>query len=50
VFLNIIINFEEYVQVILKQFIPQLTKEERLFGWFQHDSVTAHIACMSMLA
>jgi hypothetical protein len=27
-----------------------LTEEERLYGWFQQDSATAHIARMSLLA
>jgi inhibitor of nuclear factor kappa-B kinase subunit alpha len=26
----------------------QLTEEERLYGWFQQDSATAHTACMPM--
>jgi hypothetical protein len=25
-------------------------EEERLYGWFHQDSVTAHTACMSMQA
>jgi hypothetical protein len=29
---------------------PELTEEERFYGWFQQDSATAHIACMSMQA
>jgi hypothetical protein len=34
----------QYVQVILGQFFPELTEEERLCGWFQQDSATAHPA------
>jgi hypothetical protein len=49
-FFNEIINCERYVQVILGQFLPQLTQEERLYGWFQQESVTAHTAHMSMQA
>jgi hypothetical protein len=43
-------NCERYVQVILGQLIPQLTEEERLYGWFLQDSATAHTARISMLA
>jgi hypothetical protein len=32
------------MQAILGQFCPQLTEEERLCGWFQQDSATAHTA------
>jgi hypothetical protein len=41
---------QRYVQIILGQFFPELTKEERLYGWFQQDSATAHTARMSMQA
>jgi hypothetical protein len=44
------INFKRYVQVTLRQFFPELTEKERLYGWFQQDLATAHIACMSMQA
>jgi hypothetical protein len=47
-FFNEIINCERYVHVILRQFFPELTQKEKLFGWFQQDSTTAHTACMSM--
>jgi hypothetical protein len=50
VFFNETINFERYVQVILWQFFSGLTKEERLYGWFQQDSATAHTTRMSMQA
>jgi hypothetical protein len=50
VFFNGTIICERYVQVILGQFFPELTEEERLYGWFQQDSATAHTARMSMLA
>jgi hypothetical protein len=35
VFFNRTINFEIYVQVILRQLFPELTEEERVYGWFQ---------------
>jgi hypothetical protein len=50
VFFKEIINRERYVQTILGQLFPELTEEERLYGWFQQDSATAHIAYMSMHA
>jgi hypothetical protein len=34
----------KYMEVILGQFFPELTEEERLYGWFQQDSATAYIA------
>jgi hypothetical protein len=49
-FYNKKINFERYVQVILGQFFPGLTNEERLYGWFQQDSATACTAFMSIQA
>jgi hypothetical protein len=36
--------------VILRQFFPELTEEERFHGWFQQASATAHTAYMSMQA
>jgi hypothetical protein len=39
-----------YVQAIVGQFFPQLIEKERLYGWFQQDSATAHTARMSMQA
>jgi hypothetical protein len=50
VFFNETINCERYVQVILGQFFPELTEEERLYGWFQQDSGSTHTARISMLA
>jgi hypothetical protein len=50
VFFNETINCERCVQAILGQFFPELTGEERLCGWFEQDSATAHIARMSMHA
>jgi hypothetical protein len=47
VFFNETVNFEWYVQVILRQFFSQLTEEERLYGWFQQDSATAHTVRVS---
>jgi predicted transcriptional regulator len=49
-FYNETIKCERYVQVILGQFFSELTEKERLYGWFQQDSATAHTARMSMLA
>jgi hypothetical protein len=44
------INCERYVQVILGQFFPELTEEERLYGWFQQDSATAQLhVCLCRL-
>jgi hypothetical protein len=50
VYFNETINCEIYVQVILGQFFPELTEEDRLYGWFQQDSATAHTARTSMQA
>jgi hypothetical protein len=47
-FLNETLNCKRYVQVIFGQIFPELTEEERLYGWFQQDSVTADTARMSM--
>jgi hypothetical protein len=44
------INYERYVQVVLGQFFPELTEEERLYGWFQQDSATADTARISIYA
>jgi hypothetical protein len=33
VLFNRTVNWERYVQVILGQFFPELTEEERLYGW-----------------
>jgi hypothetical protein len=35
---NEIVNCKRYVQAIFMQFFPQLTQEERLYGWFQQES------------
>jgi hypothetical protein len=40
VLFNETINCERYVQVILGQFFPEFTEEERLYGCFQQDSAT----------
>ncbi|PNE09437.1 hypothetical protein B7P43_G05558 [Cryptotermes secundus] len=48
VFINETINRARYVEVILGQFSPDLTEEERLYGWSEQDSGTAHNARMSM--
>ncbi|PNF39429.1 hypothetical protein B7P43_G11780, partial [Cryptotermes secundus] len=48
VFCNETVNCERYVQVILGQFFPELTEEERLCDWFQQGSATAHTARTSM--
>jgi hypothetical protein len=47
-FFNETVNCERYVQVVLGQFFQQLTEAERLYGWFQQDSATAHTECISM--
>jgi hypothetical protein len=49
VFFKETFNCEMYVQVILRQFFPHLTKEEKLCGWFQQDSATAHTALVRCL-
>jgi hypothetical protein len=38
------------IQVILGHVFPELIEDERLYGWFQQDSTTAHTARMSMQA
>jgi hypothetical protein len=38
---------QRYVHVIFGQFLPELTEEEELNGWFQQESATAHTARMS---
>jgi hypothetical protein len=50
VFFNKTINCERYVKVILGQLFPELTYEERLYGWYQQNSTTAHTARISMQA
>jgi hypothetical protein len=45
-FFNETINCERHVQVILRQFLSELTEEESLYDQFQQDSATAHTACM----
>jgi hypothetical protein len=42
---NKTINCERHVEVTVGQ---QLTEGERLYGWFQQNSATAHTACISM--
>jgi hypothetical protein len=49
-FYNETINYERYVWVILRQFFPELTEEERLYGCFHQNSATAHTACISTQA
>jgi hypothetical protein len=48
-FFNKTSNRERYVEVIVRQLLPELT-EESFYGWFQQDSATAHTARMSMQA
>jgi hypothetical protein len=48
-FFNKTINCKKYKQVIPRQFFQELI-EERLYGWFQQDSGTAHIAHMCIQA
>jgi hypothetical protein len=47
-FFNETINCERYVQVILWQFFPEFTEDDKLYGWLQQDSATAHTARLSM--
>jgi hypothetical protein len=47
---NETINCERYVQVIFRQYFPELTEEETLYGWFQQDSATAHTTRIYMQA
>jgi hypothetical protein len=49
-FFNETVNCKRYVQVIFGQFIPELTQEERFYGWFQEDSATAPAVLMSLQA
>jgi hypothetical protein len=37
-------NCKIYVWAICRQLFPELTEEERLYGWFQQDLSTAHTA------
>jgi hypothetical protein len=37
------------LQVIPGQFLSELAEEERLYGWFQRDSATAHTAHISRM-
>jgi hypothetical protein len=50
VLFNEALSCVRYVQVILGQFLPKLTEEERIYGWFYQDSATAHTARISMQA
>jgi hypothetical protein len=50
VFFNERVNCERYIQVFVRQFFSKLTEEERLYGWFQQTSATAHTTHMSMQA
>jgi hypothetical protein len=36
--------------LILNRFVPELTKEERQYGYFQQDLALAHKASKSMVA
>jgi hypothetical protein len=45
VFFNETVDYEKYVQLIIRQLFPELTEGERLYGWFQQHSATAHTAC-----
>jgi hypothetical protein len=50
VFFKETFSCERYVQSIIGQFFPELPEEERLYGWFQQDSATAHTPSMSRQA
>jgi hypothetical protein len=43
-------NTPKYEQIILGQSFSELQDKERLYGWFQQDSATAHTARTSMQA
>jgi hypothetical protein len=43
-------NEKLIVLVFLGQFFPELTEEDRLYGWFHQDSTTVQTAHMSMQA
>jgi hypothetical protein len=45
-FFNRTMNCERYAHVILLQLFPELTEEERLYGWFEQDSATSHTVHM----
>jgi hypothetical protein len=45
---NETVNYERYVHAILGKLSPQLTEEEKLYGWFQQDSATAPTSRVSM--
>jgi hypothetical protein len=47
-FFNRTINWERYVQVIIRQFFPELIGEERLYGRSLQDSATTYTACLSV--
>jgi hypothetical protein len=47
---NETVNGDRYVQVILGQLFLELPEEERLYGWLQQDSATAHTERMSTQA
>jgi hypothetical protein len=48
VFFNETVKCEIYGRAIFWQFFPELSDEERLCGWFQQDSATAHV-CLCRL-
>jgi hypothetical protein len=47
---NNMINSARYVNNILSSFLSELTEEGRLYGVFQQDSATAHMADASLEA
>jgi hypothetical protein len=49
---NETINCERFVYIILGQFFPEITEEERLSGWFRQDSVlpTLHVCLCKALS
>lgn len=48
IFYDTTVDSHVYVNSILNNFFPLLTRNERLCGWFQQDSATAHTAENSM--
>jgi hypothetical protein len=47
VFFNETSNCKRYIQVIPGKFFPELTEEERHYGWFQQDSAAAAMQALS---
>ncbi|KAJ4433388.1 hypothetical protein ANN_15647 [Periplaneta americana] len=50
IFFHETLNADRYQALILDQFFPQLTEEERRYGVFQQDRTTAHTSSSSLRA